>query len=504
MKKNNIENFEDITDYLIFQVGDNYFSIYTNNVIEVISEHDLTLLPFVPDYIDGLINIKGQVLPQLNLRKFFLSDNKLDYLESSELIIVETSRSPCALKIDNLLGKFSIENKQIKSIKDYHKNEEITENINNDNNGNEDKINKDVIEFNGINKFITGEFNWNNKIVLILESNYFGEVINSKDTPSGGKGLLGKNEETNEIDKNEFIDCLVVSNGQEKYALKLMDILEIVDADQITSLPGSPDEIIGITMVRDNPLVVLSLSEMLGNQINNDNSQSIVVVERGNAIYGLQVDAILGISYFDFDLLQVIEDDNAELSGILTTSSNEIIGLIQPENLINDEAHKHFIKYVPEKNEQIVHEEEQSKSVLHVTIGDEEYAIPLEDINKIVEYKEPEVVTSEINKKIVGAVDINGIILPVLDIALSNSNNISPEIKNKLKQDVSTRGFVIIGIENKEWALTVSEAKEIIDLPLNNIEKISESDSGFIDGIANIGDQLISLINVQAILSVDV
>jgi len=504
MKKNNEKINYNVTDYLIFKVGDNFYSIFANSVLEVITEHALTNLPFVPDYIDGLINIKGQVIPQLNLKKFFLSSELQEDLVCSELIIVETSRSPCALKIDKLIGKFSIESKNIKSINNISEDGVITENTNKEAYDKDQEKNNYNIDENGISKFICGEFIWNNEIVLVLEPDYFGEVINSKEAPVGKKGLLGKSEDIHETSKNNTIDCLVVNNGQEKYALKLKDILEIIKADEITALPGSPDEIVGITMVRDNPLVILSLSAMLGKSNSINDSPNIVIIERGETLYGLHVDGIEGIYYFNNNSLQIIDDDSAELSGVLTTETKDIIGLIQPEYLINDEAHKVFLKYVPERIKTEEYEEDQCKSVLQVTIGAEEYAIPLNDINKIVEYKEPEIISNDVNDKIVGAVDINGTILPVLDLYLFNSRNSESETEDDLAHDLSTRSFVIIGIENSEWALKVSEAREIIELPLNNIEQTSGSDSGFIDGIANIGEQLISLINVQAIFNSDI
>ena len=280
--KDSIEKFNEVTDYLIFTVGDNYYSVYTSSVVEVISEHSLTLLPFVPDYIDGLINIKGQVIPQLNLRKFFLTSNNEENIVASELIIVETSRSPCALKIDSLIGKFSIDNKAIKNINSSNEDELNTEKQNDEDRNIEEGDDNNSVE---IRKFISGEFFWNNEIVLVLESRHFGEVINSKESLGGNKGLLGKNEDLRVDIKNENLECLVVNNGQEKYALKLQDIMEIIETEDITSLPGSPDEIVGITMVRNNPLVVLSLSVILGKSKNNSKTIQCCYTQKCRLFY---------------------------------------------------------------------------------------------------------------------------------------------------------------------------------------------------------------------------
>ena len=54
--------------------------------------------------------------------------------------------------------------------------------------------------------------------------------------------------------------------------------------------------------------------------------------------------------------------------------------------------------------------------------------------------------------------------------------------------------------DGNEWALEIAEAKEIVDLPLSDIEEVSDNNE-LIEGVARVGDELIPLLNVSEVMS---
>ena len=48
---------------LTFESGDMTLFLSINNVTEIINDCAITHLPLVPDYIKGIINLRGQILP---------------------------------------------------------------------------------------------------------------------------------------------------------------------------------------------------------------------------------------------------------------------------------------------------------------------------------------------------------------------------------------------------------------------------------------------------------
>ncbi len=72
-------------------------------VERVIRAVEIIPLPKAPEIIAGVINVRGQVIPVVNIRiRFRLSDREI--LLSDQFIIAHTSRRPVALAVDGTDG----------------------------------------------------------------------------------------------------------------------------------------------------------------------------------------------------------------------------------------------------------------------------------------------------------------------------------------------------------------------------------------------------------------
>ncbi|MCI8477719.1 MAG: chemotaxis protein CheW [Oscillospiraceae bacterium] len=54
--------------YLIFITSDLKFGVNAEYVVEIITNHSITQLPMVPSFIRGIINLRGQILPVVDIR----------------------------------------------------------------------------------------------------------------------------------------------------------------------------------------------------------------------------------------------------------------------------------------------------------------------------------------------------------------------------------------------------------------------------------------------------
>ena len=60
---------EILTDkYLIFVSDNLFYGIDAEQVVELITEHSITRLPRVPHYVRGIINLRGQIIPIMDIR----------------------------------------------------------------------------------------------------------------------------------------------------------------------------------------------------------------------------------------------------------------------------------------------------------------------------------------------------------------------------------------------------------------------------------------------------
>ena len=54
--------------YLTFQTDNLMFGIEAESVIEIITNYPITKIPMVPDYVRGIINLRGQTIPLIDMR----------------------------------------------------------------------------------------------------------------------------------------------------------------------------------------------------------------------------------------------------------------------------------------------------------------------------------------------------------------------------------------------------------------------------------------------------
>ena len=62
---------EEIVQLVGFIVGDEEYAIPILNIQEIIKPIEYTRVPSVPDYVLGVFNLRGSVIPLIDLRKKF-------------------------------------------------------------------------------------------------------------------------------------------------------------------------------------------------------------------------------------------------------------------------------------------------------------------------------------------------------------------------------------------------------------------------------------------------
>ena len=74
--------------YLTFHLGQEEFGIRVLKVREIMGIQDITAVPHTPGYVKGVINLRGKVIPVLDLRlKFALPD--MEYNQRTCIIVVQ-------------------------------------------------------------------------------------------------------------------------------------------------------------------------------------------------------------------------------------------------------------------------------------------------------------------------------------------------------------------------------------------------------------------------------
>ena len=99
------------SQFLLFEVDEEY-AIDLGKVIEVIEFQPVTGVPETPPYITGVINLRGQVIPVIDLRIRFRKEPK-EYDYRTCIIVVDMEGIHLGLIVDNVLDLITVEESNI-------------------------------------------------------------------------------------------------------------------------------------------------------------------------------------------------------------------------------------------------------------------------------------------------------------------------------------------------------------------------------------------------------
>ena len=96
---------------VVFTLGEQGYALPLNTVVRVVHAVEITLLPKAPPVISGIINVKGQIIPVVDIRKRFgLTPREL--IPDDQLIIADTGKRQVALLVDQVSGVQNISSRQ--------------------------------------------------------------------------------------------------------------------------------------------------------------------------------------------------------------------------------------------------------------------------------------------------------------------------------------------------------------------------------------------------------
>ena len=135
--------------------------------------------------------------------------------------------------------------------------------------------------------------------------------------------------------------------------------------------------------------------------------------------------------------------------------------------------------------------ENESKQYIVVMVGSEQYGIDISYIDNIVRMQKITRVP-KVQTYFKGVINLRGEVVPVMSVRK----------KMGLEDDVLTNASRIIILkleENASLGVIVDEVREVVNLSEDEIDKVSNK-GRFINGIGKHGDQLISLLEINALV----
>jgi len=91
----------DKKQYVIFYLADKKFGVDINQTKEILSNTNLTFVPDSPDFISGIINLRGSVVPVVDL-KLRLNINGEKKEKEEKIIIIELNDLTAGMLVDEV------------------------------------------------------------------------------------------------------------------------------------------------------------------------------------------------------------------------------------------------------------------------------------------------------------------------------------------------------------------------------------------------------------------
>jgi len=92
---------EELKQLVTFHLGDEEYAMEILGVQEIIRMVQPTRIPNAPEFMEGIINLRGQVVPVISLRRrFAMADRSFD--KQTRIVVLETAGSIVGFVVDSV------------------------------------------------------------------------------------------------------------------------------------------------------------------------------------------------------------------------------------------------------------------------------------------------------------------------------------------------------------------------------------------------------------------
>ncbi len=106
--------------FLTFRIGNEEYAIEIRYVMEIMGIQRITDLPDMPDYVKGVINLRGKVIPVIDIRVRFRMEGR-EYDERTCIIVVDVNQTRIGFIVDSVKDVLDIAPDQIAPPPSVHK-----------------------------------------------------------------------------------------------------------------------------------------------------------------------------------------------------------------------------------------------------------------------------------------------------------------------------------------------------------------------------------------------
>jgi purine-binding chemotaxis protein CheW len=494
--------------FVTFSVAGEMFAVPMAPVQEIIRVPDVAHLPLAPRTLEGLANLRGRVLPIINLRRLFNCDERA-HDDATRALVIHIGQ-PLGFVVDRVASVISVEPGEIEAA--------------------------DSIQGVVGADFLTGVIkrarsDGSTEMLLVVD---FARLIEGQFSAIGGSagvggrvgnGLAASNGTPIPEDDGAGSDELRLvsfSVAAQEYALDIAEVQEIVQLPEtVSALPNAPVHVLGLMSLRQRLLPLVSLRTLFGMPVLPYTEQQRIVVTAlpGGQHVGLVTDSVKEVlsvpqaqaepmpailaadqGLQEFTRICRLDDGKRLVSIIATDKLLHMPAIAQAVQAAQQVAASHSTK---EDAMQAAHEDNDASrddddaQVVIFRLGAEEFGVPIMSVQEIVRVPESLTRVPKTPAFVEGVINLRGTVLPVID---QRSRLGLPVVERSEGQRIMV--YMLGGMRT---GFIVDSVAEVLRIPRAHIAPapaLSEEQSRLISRVANLqgSKRLVMLIDPQHLL----
>lgn len=478
--------------YASFFLGNTEFALNVSSVQEVVNyPQSISSVPLSPSYIDGIFNLRGTIIPIVNLSALLKCPSEESNNER-KVAILNFKGMNVGISFDSTGEIFRPKEEEI-TLFQYKENSS-----------------NDVVS--GAIKLHSGE-----RLVQLLDAKAVIDIKNlpiSTDSQEDSDGKTVRSLTTKKQLANRK-KCITFNVGKTRLAFEIMGIHEIVFVPEIQHSALNSEICLGLINLRGLTVPIISFSKIIGcgDSETDSSKKRIIVLKIGKELFGLLVDSVENISFYNVDEIMPVPLFSPErmdmfLGCISVPDLGEVFLLNQEKILQNNEildiTHGHAKIYETHDEVEKSKKGGERKAFISFMLN-HRFGIPILDIREIIDLPDEILETPGVPSYVLGVFNLRGRLVSIIDMRTlyqfpSKKEEAQAE-KSKQKvlviqKNESLYGLVVDAIEN----ILHIDQKDKIKLPELLSKKSGDIDKDVLEVIQIQGGAGMTILNLDAVL----
>lgn len=224
-------------ELVTFHLAEQEFGLNIMNVQEIVRMPEITKIPKAPFYVEGIANLRGNVLPVISTRHRF-SMEEVGVTDQTRVVVVDVNGKNIGLVVDSVSEVMRIEENKIEPPPKVVSGDVDTEFL------------------DGVLKINDGE-----RLVMALNPNRVCEIEIEAETKTSTQTSTARQE----IIKKETLDedqLVTFSLLGEEYAIDIQSVREIIRIPELIKVPQAPEYVEGLISLRNRLLPLIDLRNL--------------------------------------------------------------------------------------------------------------------------------------------------------------------------------------------------------------------------------------------------